>query len=233
MRVLIIIPAYNEQESILAVAESIEQVKIPRTEIDILVINDCSTDRTGKLLLENHIPHISLKCNLGIGGAVQTGYKYALENGYDVAVQFDGDGQHPSEYLPDVIMPIIKGDADYVIGSRFIGNEGYLSTPFRRFGISVLSVTIMLFGKQKIHDVTSGFRAVNRELIKFFATEYADDYPEPEAIISAIANGARIIEVPVKMNKRSFGKSTINPIRSIYYMFKVTLSIALIKHKKK
>jgi glycosyltransferase involved in cell wall biosynthesis len=158
---------------------------------------------------------------------VQTGYKYALENGYDIVIQHDGDGQHDPSYFKDIINPILSGQADIVIGSRFIDNKGFRSTGLRRLGISFLSMLIYLCSGIKIRDVTSGYRAVNKEYIKIFALRYAQDYPEPESIMDAALNNAKIMEVPVIMNERKEGKSSINSFRSLYYMIKVSLAIIL------
>lgn len=233
-RVLVMIAAHNEEENIRGVVRELES-KAPYA--DYLVINDGSSDRTEMICVENHFQYVSLPVNLGIGGAVQTGYRYALENGYDIAVQLDGDGQHDPDYLAAVIRPIEEGRADYVIGSRFIadvagqkdpgGQEGFRSTGARRAGIRFLSALIHLCCGQKIYDVTSGFRAVGRESIIVFADQYPIDYPEPEAIIDAVLRGERVMEVPVIMREREHGESSINVRRSIYYMIKVSLDILI------
>ncbi len=224
MRVLIIIPAYNEAENICNVVESIKST-VPG--IDYLVINDCSKDDTEQVCKTHGYQYISLPANLGIGGAVQAGYLYALQHGYDIAIQIDGDGQHDPAYIRDLIQPIINGEADIAIGSRFITKEGFQSSGSRRLGIYFLSTVIRICCGLRILDVTSGFRAVNRKFIKFYAKNYAQDYPEPEAIIAAAMNGGRIKEIPVIMRERKSGKSSINVWRSLYYMLKVTLAISL------
>jgi len=231
MKVLVIIPAYNEAESIQGV---IEKLKQDCKEADYVVINDCSRDNTLQKLNELGANYINLPMNLGIGGGVQTGYKYALEQGYDVAVQIDGDGQHDTVYLQKVIEPIISSQADIVIGSRFIEREGFQSSGMRRMGISFLSSLIHLCCGQKILDVTSGYRAVNKKYIKLYSEEYPTDYPEPEAIVYAALKGARICEMPVIMKERVTGKSSIYAWRSLYYMIKVSLAIILCRmsHKK-
>ena len=185
-KILIIIPCYNEEENILNVYQSIMKYnKENHTNYDVIVINDGSVDNTESILNDNHIKHIKLVHNLGIGGAVQTGYKYAseyaYENNYDIAVQFDGDGQHNVEYVKNIVEPIIKGNADFVIGSRFVkkDNNNFNSTFSRRVGISIISFFIKLVTKKKIYDTTSGFRASNKDVIKEFSLDYPFEYPEP------------------------------------------------------
>lgn len=231
LKILVIIPAYNEQDSIISV---IEKLKMDFPEADYVVINDCSKDNTLKVLSENHANYVNLPLNLGIGGGVQTGYKYAMKNGYDIAIQIDGDGQHDTAYLKNVIEPIEKGEADIVIGSRFINKEGFQSSGMRRLGINFLSVLIKICCGTKVLDVTSGFRAVNRTYICEYAKEYPVDYPEPEAIIKASLSGAHIKEVPVIMKERESGTSSISPLKSVYYMIKVSLAIIVCRltHKK-
>lgn len=224
MKVLVIIPAYNEEESILSVIEKLKK-DCPRA--DYVVINDCSKDNTLQVLSDNKASFVNLPLNLGIGGGVQTGYKYALQNGYDIAIQIDGDGQHDTKYLDAVITPIEAGEADIVIGSRFITKEGFQSSGMRRLGIRVLSTLIWMCTGKKVYDVTSGFRAVNRDYIKMYAQDYPTDYPEPEAIVQASVSGARIAEIPVIMKEREAGTSSIRAWKSAYYMIKVSLAIVL------
>lgn len=221
-RILIIIPAYNEQDSIIRTVEDIEQ-NIP--DADYIVINDCSSDDTRTILREYHANYLDVPVNLGIGGGVQTGYRYALEHGYDIAVQFDGDGQHDARYIRDLIAPLESGQADAVIGSRFITNEGFQSSAMRRLGINFLSTLIHLLCGVKVKDVTSGMRAVNRRMMEEFSENYAQDYPEPEAILASGLMGARIQEVPVQMRERQGGTSSINALRSVYYMIKVSTAL--------
>ncbi len=226
MKVLIIIPAYNEQENIERV---VTNLKTHCPQYDYLIVNDCSSDKTLEICSKNNFNYIDLCCNLGIGGGVQSGYIYAYRNGYDCAIQIDGDGQHDPQYISRLVDPIERGEADIVIGSRFIDYEGFQSSGMRRFGINFLSALIKAVCGAKVKDVTSGFRAANREFIEFFSKEYADDYPEPEAIVATKLNGARILEVPVVMNEREGGTSSISPLKSIYYMIKVSLAILLYK----
>ena len=223
-KVLLIIPAYNEEESLRSL---IEEIKAVCPEVDYLVVNDCSSDDTERLLEELGANYITLPCNMGIGGAVQSGYRYAAQNGYDIAIQIDGDGQHDVRFVKDMVKLIEDKQADVVIGSRFIDKEGFQSSQARRIGIRILSVLIRLMCGAKVKDVTSGFRAVNRRFIELFAENYPDDYPEPEVIVTAKLYGAVINEVPVVMRERTSGKSSINLKRSIYYMIKVSLAIII------
>lgn len=230
MKILVIIPAYNEQDSIINV---INKLKNDCPRVDYVVINDCSKDNTLSVLKENNTSFVNLPINLGIGGGVQTGYKYALENGYDIAIQIDGDGQHDTAYLDKVIAPIEEGVADIAIGSRFIDKEGFQSSGMRRAGIKFLSALIKICCGTKVRDVTSGFRAVNRKYIKMYAYDYPTDYPEPEAIVQASVDGARIAEVPVIMKERETGQSSIYAWKSIYYMIKVSLAIIICRISKR
>ncbi len=223
MKVLLIVPAYNEEESIVAVARSIEAAGY-----DYLVINDGSTDNTERVCIENDIKHVSLIENLGIGGAVQTGHRYAFENGYDVDIQFDGDGQHDIDYVPALLKKIENG-ADLVIGSRFVEGSpsNFKSTASRRIGIRWLNKMIRLFGGVTVTDATSGFRASGRRAIKLFATYYPSDYPEPESVIYAAKRELVIEEAPVAMHERQGGISSINAWSGAYYMIRVSLAIAI------
>ena len=194
-------------------------------QYDYIVVNDGSSDTTRDICRERGYQYLNLTINLGIGGAVQTGYKYAQDKGYDVAVQMDGDGQHDISYLEKMLPVLESGEADIVIGSRFIDKEGFQSSYFRRMGIKFLSGLIWVCTGKKIKDVTSGFRVVNKRFIDIYARHYPTDYPEPEAIISAIMNRGKIKEIPVVMQERISGDSSINLLRSVYYMVKVTLAI--------
>jgi len=225
-KVLVTIPAYNEAENIINVVNNIVV-----NQYDYVIINDCSTDTTKNICMENGYSFINLPVNLGIGGAIQCGYQYALDNDYDIAVQFDGDGQHNADYISYLLEPIERGDADMVIGSRFCNSNrnGFQSSLMRRIGIYIIKCVIHLCCGAKVTDSTSGFRAVNKSLIRHFAHEYANDYPEPEAIVSAVFNGYKIVEVPVEMNERVGGESSINAIRAMYYMIKVPLALAIFR----
>ncbi len=230
-KVLLIIPAYNEEESILNVVNKIYNYnKENNTKYDIVVINDGSKDNTEKILCENNINHIKLINNLGIGGAVQTGYKYALENDYDIAVQFDGDGQHDIRYVRDVIKPITDNDANMVIGSRFIdkSTSKFKSSKARQMGIKMISFFIKLVTSKKIYDTTSGFRAVDKELIKKFSNSYPVEYPEPVSTTEILKMEYKVKEVAVSMNERENGISSIRMWKNCYYMINVILYILVI-----
>ncbi len=223
-RVLVIIPAYNEAENIVGVVRHMME---QAPQYDYLVVNDGSSDETLKLCRQESFSYLDLPINMGIGGAVQAGYIYARKNDYDIAVQMDGDGQHDIAYLDKVLQPILDGKADIVIGSRFLKKQGFQSSFTRRMGIGFLSGLILLTTGHKIMDVTSGYRAVNRMFIDIYSKDYPMDYPEPEAIVSAVMHRACVAEVPVEMRAREGGTSSITFKRSIYYMIKVTLAILL------
>lgn len=228
MKVLMIIPAYNEELNIEnTVRKIIKYNKESTNKIDYIIINDGSTDNTKQICEENNYNVINLIHNLGIGGAVQTGYKYALKNNYDVAIQFDGDGQHDENFIDSLVKEIASG-IDFVIGSRFISNlSEFKSSSTRRIGIKILSVLIKICTGKKISDPTSGFRAADKEVIALFASHYPTEYPEPESTTYLIKRGLKVKEIPVKMHEREFGESSIKPLKSIYYMFSVCLSIII------
>lgn len=223
-KVLLIIPAYNEQENILKTVQTIKEYS---EEIEYVVINDGSTDNTEQILKENNINHIKLVHNLGIGGAVQTGYKYAYENGYDIAIQFDGDGQHDVNYVPNICEPLINGQADMCIGTRYLdkSESKFQSTFMRRLGANIISTFIHLLCGKKVTDPTSGFRAANKKVIEEFAKEYPTEYPEPESTVSLLVNRYKVQEVPVSMNERTGGVSSIRLWKTVDYMVKVVLAI--------
>lgn len=226
MRILAIVPAYNEER---AIGNVIQSLKDHLPSIDILVVNDGSSDGTsGEALSKGATAVVDLPCNLGIGGAVQTGFLYAVKEGYDAAFQFDGDGQHLAGEVGRIIGPILAGEADVVIGSRFLGGDGgFRSTVSRRVGIKVFEwVNSILIGR-RISDNTSGFRAYNRKALAFLSKYYPSDYPEPEAVILLGKNGFRLKEVPVKMAERTSGTSSITAFRSVYYMVKVLLAVVM------
>lgn len=232
MRILLIIPAYNEEENILKTYQKIvDYNKTNKTNYDVIVINDGSKDNTKVILEENKIPHINLVHNLGIGGAVQTGYKYALVNNYDIAIQYDGDGQHDVRYIEKLVKPIMNKKADLVVGSRFLdkNSSDFKSTWIRRIGINFISLLIKLCTGKKVTDTTSGFRAVNKEVISCFASKYPIDSPEPASFVAVTRKGYKTIEVPVSMNAREGGTSSItsNFWKPIYYMINVSLSIII------
>lgn len=230
MKTLVIIPAYNEHKSILDVIKKVEAIEPP---VDYIVVNDCSLDNTRTLLHGSKASFLDLPINLGIGGAVQSGYLYAREHNYDVAIQIDGDGQHDPAYIPALVYELTNTGADCIVGSRFITNEGFQSSFMRRLGIRFLSGPIKLTCGLKIYDVTSGFRAVNKKGIELFAQNYAQDFPEPESLVTLACSGCTISEVPVVMNERDYGASSINNFKSVYYMIKVSLSIIMARFQFK
>ena len=226
-RVLLIVPAYNEEDSIKDTITSILHYK----QYDYVIIDDGSIDNTLSILQNNNYNYISLLTNLGIGGAVQTGYKYAYEMGYDIAIQFDADGQHDISYVNELIQPIKNHQANLVIGSCFIDktNKNYRSSKARRLGIRFLSNVIKLFSGKRIHDPTSGFRAADRQVIERFATSYPLEYPEPVSEFELLkSTNFKIKEVPVKMNKRVAGKSSISSWKTLYAGINVLLSIIIL-----
>ncbi len=221
--VLIIVPAYNEEDTIKSIVEELEQ-----SPYDYVVINDGSSDKTPAILDEIRANHVDLSQNLGIGGAMQTGYKFAFERGYQVAVQFDGDGQHDIAYVERIVEPIIAGEAEMTIGSRFLCDENtFKSSRARRAGIAILSQLIKIMTGTRVFDVTSGFRAVNRGTMQQFVRYYPSDYPEPESLACMLASGRSVKEIGVVMHERQGGTSSIGAMSSMYYMLKVSLSILL------
>lgn len=222
MKCLIIIPAYNEAANIEKVINNIVQ-NYP--QYDYVIINDGSTDKTAEVCANAGYQVLNLPINMGIGGAVQTGYRYAKKNNYDAAVQIDGDGQHDVAFLEDMLKLLESGEADVVIGSRFVQKEGFQSSQIRRVGIRFLSILARILTGVQIRDITSGYRVVNRRFIEIYANDYPVDYPEPEAMIIAAVYGGIIKEYPVIMRERENGTSSITFKKSIYYMIKVTLAM--------
>lgn len=222
MKKLVIIPAYNEEASIV---NTVQDILDHAPGFDYVVINDCSKDRTLQRCRENGLNVIDLPVNLGIGGGIQTGYRYAVEHGYDVAVQFDGDGQHDASYLQAMADRLERDDLDMVIGSRFIENEGFQSTGLRRFGINFFKFLIRLLYGGTITDATSGMRMCSRRVMEEFSMDYPQDYPEPETVARLLRKKYKVQEIPVVMRERSAGTSSINPAKSVYYMIKVSLAI--------
>lgn len=224
LRVLVIVPAYNESGNLEKVVADLRAASV-----DFVVVNDGSTDDTEDVLVSLGAPHVTLCQNLGIGGAMQAGYKYACRGGYDAAVQFDGDGQHDAACLGALVAPLAAGEADVVVGSRFLGGENrFKSSAARRFGIRCLSLVLRLVTGRRILDVTSGFRAMGREAMEMFAERYPVDYPEPESLATALTAGLRVVEVPVVMHARAEGVSSIKGgFSAFYYMVKVGTAILL------
>ena len=233
-KILVIIPAYNEEENILKTCKSIEEYNAKyKTHYDMLVINDGSLDRTSEICHNNKIPVIDLIHNLGIGGAVQTGYKYAYEHDYDIVVQYDGDGQHDVNYIKTIIEPIQKKEADMVIGSRFVGNLDTFQSSFaRRIGIKVISVFMKFATGKKIYDTTSGFRACSKEIIYDFSLSYPSEYPEPITTAEILKKKYIVKEVAVEMKEREKGKSSIHTWKNIYYMLNVCLALVAVKIRR-
>src|SRR5919198_4492072 len=222
MRKIAIVPAYNEREAIAGV---VAELRAFEPEFDVLVVDDGSHDDTAAVARANGAHVVRLPFNLGIGGAVQTGFRYAHEHGYDLVVRVDGDGQHDPAQLGTIVEPVLRGDADICVGSRFVTNDGYLSSVTRRVGIRVLAWTASRLTGQRVTDPTSGFQAVNREGIALFSADYPHDYPEVEAIVMVEKHRLRLREVPVAMREREHGRSSITAARSVYYMAKVLLAI--------
>jgi glycosyltransferase involved in cell wall biosynthesis len=225
MRALIIIPAFNEERSLPAVAEDLRR---NAPDADVCVVDDGSTDGTASVARGLGFRVLTLPTNLGIGGAVQAGYLWAHQHGYDAAVQFDGDGQHDAVSLPALLAPIHGDEADLVVGSRFLGDGGFRSTLARRLGIRYLAALIRIRCGARVTDSTSGYRAAGRSAIALFARGYPSDYPEPESIAIASRAGLRVAEVGVRMRERTHGASSITFLRSFVYVVKVTVALVLL-----
>lgn len=229
MKKLVIIPAYNEAGNIV---KTVTDVVENAPGFDYVIINDCSKDNTLEICREHGFRVIDLPCNMGIGGGVQTGYLYAKRHGYDIAVQFDGDGQHNASYLEQMAEKLEREHLDMLIGSRYIAKKGFQSSGARRAGIKYFTGLIKLVTGKKITDPTSGMRMVSRDIICQFAEDYPKDYPEPESIVMLLRRGRKIEECPVKMRERQAGVSSISLGKSIYYMFKVTVAIVIERLRK-
>lgn len=226
MKIAAIVPAYNEEKSITAVVNDILQTAQSQSlSITVIVVNDCSLDSTSEIISKLNCVALNLPVNLGIGGAVQTGFKYAFENGFDYAIQIDGDGQHPASEISKLINAAKENNLDVVIGSRFISKEGFQSSAIRRFGINYFKWLNRFLVGITINDSTSGLRLINKKTLELVSEYYPDEYPEPEAIILYSLHKLKIGEVSVSMRERQGGISSIGATSSIYYMFKVTLAI--------
>ena len=222
LRRIAIVPAYNEEQN---VGRVIDELRAFDPGLDIVVVSDGSVDRTAEVAAERGAHVVSLPFNLGIGGAVQTGFKYAHEQGYELVVRCDGDGQHIPAELPKVLEPVLAGEADIAVGSRFAGGDGYRSSPTRRVGIRLLALIVSAIARQRVTDTTSGFQALNRKALDLFAADYPHDYPEVEGMVMTIKHRLRLREVPVEMREREHGRSSITALRSIYYMVKVLVAL--------
>ena len=217
-----IVPAYNEQESVLRV---IEEIRAFDPGFEVVVVDDGSVDGTAAAAERAGAHVVRLPFNLGIGGAVQTGFRYAHENGFRLAVRVDGDGQHDPAQLGALLGPVLADEADIVVGSRFAEDGGYRSSLSRRMGITILAKTLSVFVGRRVTDPTSGFQALNHKAIALFAADYPHDYPEVEAALMVHKHKLRMIEVPVQMRERSAGQSSIGALASVYYMVKVMLAL--------
>jgi len=226
---LIIVPAYNEAEGI---ARVVNEIRTRAPYADVLVVNDGSRDATGRLAEEAGALVIHLSTNLGIGGAVQTGYRYAAENGYRYAAQIDGDGQHNPADFGRLLDTLRASGADMIVGSRFLTGEGFQSTFARKVGIDLLAGLVSGLIGRKVTDPTSGYRVCGRRTIELFARDYPTDYPEVEALVLMDNCGLSFVETPVVMSARKTGKSSISALKSVYYMIKVTLAVFMTRSRK-
>jgi glycosyltransferase involved in cell wall biosynthesis len=217
-----IVPAFNEEHNIGRV---LDELRALDPGLKVVVVSDGSTDRTAEVAAARGARVIRLPFNLGIGGAVQTGFRYAWEEGYDLAVRLDGDGQHDPAELRALVAPVVAGEADLAVGSRFVAGGGYRSSAARRIGIRVLARVVSLIARQRLTDTTSGFQACNRRAIAVYAADLPHDYPEVEGIVMAIKHRIRLVEVPVRMREREHGESSITALASIYYMIKILLAL--------
>jgi glycosyltransferase involved in cell wall biosynthesis len=222
VKVLVIVPAYSEECCIEGVIEDLRE-NFPQG--DILVVNDGSTDMTSEIAKGLGVNVIDLPYNIGIGGAMQAGFLYALQEGYAVALQFDGDGQHHADQIGKILKPFLAGSADLVVGSRFLSEGGFTSSVQRRIGSKILSLVVSTIVGSRITDTTSGFRVYGRKTLEFFSSNYPEDYPEVESFILAHKKGLRIVEVPSEIGPRTGGKSSITFSQAVYYMVKVMLAI--------
>jgi glycosyltransferase involved in cell wall biosynthesis len=219
-----IVPAFNEEE---CVARVIDEIRAVDPDLEVVVVDDGSRDRTAAAAAAKGASVVRLPFNLGIGGAVQTGFRFAFENGFEIAVRVDGDGQHDPAELPVLLEPLLTGEADIVVGSRFAGRGGYRSSRSRRVGIGILAGVVSALVRQRVTDPTSGFQALNRHAIALFAADYPHDYPEVEATVMVFKHRLRLREVPVQMRERAAGRSSIGAAASVYYMVKVLLAIVV------
>ena len=235
MKVLLIIPAFNEEESLAKLLAELEQY---RKRYDVILIDDASIDKTSEIAHSYNVPVLHLAANLGIGGAVQTGFKYAVRNGYDAVVQIDGDGQHDPIWIERLIEPILRGEADCVIGSRYTKNEpdrAYRTPALRRIGMHFSTGLLYLATRVLITDTTSGLRALNRSAFEYFSRDYPVDHPEAEALLMLLFHGFKLREIPIKMRGRQTGRSLFTIIPSVFYPFRVMVGFleVLLRIKRK
>jgi len=230
MRIAVIIPAYNEEKNLLTI---INEIRNNMPQADVIVVDDGSSDGTSKVAKKAHVKLISLPFNLRIGGAVQTGIKYAVRNNYEIVVQVDADGQHDPKYLSKLIEPIVREGTDIVIGSRFLGKNATGTSYIRGLGIRFFSWLVKLITGEKIVDCSSGFRALSRRAAVFFSKYYPTDFPDAEALIMAHFAGLKITEVRTEFRNRKTGKSSLNFFRFLYYPIKETLAILFLVMKRR
>ena len=217
-----IVPALNEQEAIALV---IDEIRAFDPGLEIVVIDDGSVDRTAVVAEAKGAHVIRLPYNLGIGGSVQTGFRYAFDNGFRLAVRLDGDGQHDASELGKLLEPVLDDEADIVVGSRFLAPSAYRSSAPRRAGITILAKTVSMLVGRKVTDPTSGFQALNRHAVALFAADYPHDIPEVEAVLMTHKHRLRMMEVAVEMRERAGGRSSIGSLFAVYYMVKVLLAL--------
>jgi glycosyltransferase involved in cell wall biosynthesis len=217
-----IVPAYNEERN---VGRVLDELRALDPGLDVVVVSDGSADRTAEVAASRGAHVITLPFNLGIGGAVQTGFRHAWEEGYELAVRLDGDGQHDPQELRALVAPVVAGEADLAVGSRFVSGGGYRSSAARRIGIRILARVVSVIARQRLTDTTSGFQACNRRAIAVYAADLPHDYPEVEGMVMAIKHRIRLVEVPVTMREREHGRSSIGALASIYYMVKILLAL--------
>jgi glycosyltransferase involved in cell wall biosynthesis len=222
LRRIAIVPAYNEERN---VGRVLDELRAFDPGLAVVVVSDGSVDGTARVAREHGAHVVQLPFNLGIGGAVQTGFRYAYEHGYDLVVRCDGDGQHVPGELPKVLEPVLADRADIAVGSRFAGGDGYRSSATRRVGIRLLALVVSAIARQRVTDTTSGFQALNRKALVLFAADYPHDYPEVEGLVMTVKHRLRLEEVPVAMREREHGRSSITAARSVYYMTKVLLAL--------
>ena len=230
-RVLVVMPAFNEEESI---GGTLARIRDSLPEADLLVVNDCSTDRTADVAQNAGARVVDLPCNLGYGGAVQAGFKYALAGGYDAVIQMDADGQHDPSSARELLDPVLRDEADVAIGSRFLGHVGYRIPALRRIGMDVFGRIVTFVTRRRFSDPTSGYQAMNRRVIAFFARDnYPSDFPDADTIILLVLAGFRVREVPVAMRPRTAGSSMHSNLKAFYYVSKMLLAISMVLLRQK